>query len=190
MKVGLDLAVLHDIWFQIKHSITNFPCIEPIDCRVACASAEAGAKVEVIVSQHWRLLVPNWASLTRRSRQTNLEIVVALWRANRSFAATTIRQARIWIFVRQQFQTEFARAQGFLQQKNTLVFRTVSQRGGCHSGVTETFRPPRNLVKWGPYVGTSLCRDFLLVGGAKKIETTPFGSLEKAPVLQIAQFNS
>ena len=33
------------------------------------------------------------------------------------------------------------------------------------SGLTETLGAPRNLVRWGPYVGISLCRDFLLVGG-------------------------
>ena len=32
------------------------------------------------------------------------------------------------------------------------------------SGVTETLEARRNLVRWGPCVGTSLCRDFLLVG--------------------------
>ena len=33
-----------------------------------------------------------------------------------------------------------------------------------HSGVMETLGAPRNLVRWGPCVETSLCKDFLLVG--------------------------
>ena len=38
------------------------------------------------------------------------------------------------------------------------------------SGVTETLRAPRNLVRWGLYAGASLCRDFLLVGGFLVLE--------------------
>ena len=33
------------------------------------------------------------------------------------------------------------------------------------SGVAETLGAPKNLVRWSPYIGTSLRRDFLLVGG-------------------------
>ena len=46
-----------------------------------------------------------------------------------------------------------------------FVAEFVACMSCCSSGVTETLGGPRNLIRWDPYVGTSVCRDLLLVGG-------------------------